>query len=118
MKGVVFMKKFLYKLKTRISSIFSLCLRKVKFFNEKRFLLFVVVINIVLLFLCILLYLQRRTIPWTVAIGFPLVSTAVCFAWYIQEFLSWCHTRKHRKIEKIISIVNDAVIFFLKCFCY
>ena len=112
-KGAVLMKKFLNKLKEGISSIFSACLRKVRFFNEKRFLLFAVAINIVFLFLWIALYLQRHTIPWTVAIGFPLVSTAMCFAWYIQELLSWYHTRKHGRIEKTISVANGAFIFFL-----
>jgi len=107
------MKKFLSRMKKGISSFFSACLRRVRFFTEKRFLLFIVVINIEFLLLWIALYLRRRTIPWTAAIGFPLVSVAVCFAWYAKEFLSWCHTHKHHRIEKTISLANSAFIFFL-----
>ena len=104
------MKKLGNEIKEKILPFFTLCFRKVKLFAEKRFLFFTLATNIAFFISMVALYLKWHTIPWTLAIGFPMTSAAVCFIWYIQEFLSWCHTHGHQGIKRFIFIACDVII--------
>ena len=103
------MKKLGNEIKEKILPFFTLCFRKVKLFAEKRFLFFTLATNIAFFISMVALYLKWHTIPWTLAIGFPMTSAAVCFIWYIQEFLSWCHTYGHQGIKRFIFIRCDYI---------
>ena len=66
------MKKLGNEIKEKILPFFTLCFRKVKLFAEKRFLFFTLATNIAFFISMVALYLKWHTIPWTLAIGFPM----------------------------------------------
>lgn len=108
------MKKILVRLKKRVTTLFSEFLyKKIHFLKGTPFLLCTTIINIVFLILWGVLYLKKGAIPWTVVIGFPLVSVSMCLAWYAQEFFSWCQSHSAKSVEKTVSAANAAFIFFL-----
>lgn len=95
-----------------------LVLNKIKrFFQNKKILLIVIVLNILIEGTAIIVGLSRQTIPWVIVLGFPFVSAAWVSAYYVNQNSTWIKI-KSKYLKKITPFFTKIAILLTPVFSF
>lgn len=106
-------KKFFHTLITKSKTMFC---KTCDYFRSKKFLLFVILYNILFLCSTIHLFCVKNTISVPFVVGVPLISVALLVAWYSKDLVDWSNDRSN-KIKKSFSFSMKIAGFLLPIVC-